>query len=482
MKRFTAFTERGVDLSYPTYEEMMQRKNEIIQRSLNIDFNQFKRGTIAFDYEGMMTQAGYSMDDIIQIQRQSHVGNTPLLELKNLTELIRRISPKGKGATIVMKDEAANPSGSFKDRRASLAVHEAKRNGFAGVIAATSGNYGAAVASQAAKKGLKCIVLQETYDSRGSGQPEILEKGRKCEALGAEVIQLSVGPELFYMALLLLDQTHYFNASLYSPYAIAGVETLGYEIAQQVKEQFGREPAAVCVTHAGGGNVTGTARGLQKFGYQHTEIIGVSVDLSGLHMASDRDFNRKSFTTGHTGFSVPFTVDPDRSDVPRNAARPLRYLDRFVTVTQGEVFYATELLAKLEGLERGPAGNTSLAAALVLAQNMDQDEVLVVQETEYTGAGKHPIAQLNFAKKQGIKVIKGTPEANLPGSCIAIPEHIQQLRVSDIDLNRLRKSYLNSVLKNVHVQKLDKQDRRFLSEEINKDETYIQTYLASKSQ
>src|SRR5699024_4775721 len=125
-----------------------------------------------------------------------------------------------------------------------------------------------------------------------------------------------------------------------------------------VFEKYGKEPAAVCVTHAGGGNVTGTARGLYKFGAKNTEIIGVSVDLSGLHIASDKDFNRKSFTTGHTGFSVPFTVDPDRSDVPRNAARPLRYLDKFVTVTQGEVFYVTELLAKLEGLERGPAGNT----------------------------------------------------------------------------------------------------------------------------
>ena len=59
-------------------------------------------------------------------------------------------------------------------------------------------------------------------------------------------------------------------------------------------------------------------------------------------MASDTDFNRKSFTTGHTGFGMPFATWPDRADVPRNAARPLRYMDRFVTVTQGEVFYITE--------------------------------------------------------------------------------------------------------------------------------------------
>ena len=46
--------------------------------------------------------------------------------------------------------KAANPSGSFKDRRASVSVYDAKKRGYKGVAAATSGNYGAAVASQAA--------------------------------------------------------------------------------------------------------------------------------------------------------------------------------------------------------------------------------------------------------------------------------------------------------------------------------------------
>src|SRR5699024_12489670 len=102
----------------------------------------------------------------------------------------------------------------------------------------------------------------------------------------------------------------------------------------------------------------------------------------------------RSFTTGHTGFGIPFATWPDRSDVPRSAARPLRYMDRYVTVNQGSVFYMTEALAQLEGLERGPAGNTSLAATFVLAQELDEDKIIVAQETEYTGAGKHTQPQL----------------------------------------------------------------------------------------
>ena len=97
-------------------------------------------------------------------------------------------------------------------------------------------------------------------------------------------------------------------------------------------------------------------------------------------MASDIDFNRKSFTTGHTGFGVPFLTLPDRTDVPRNCARGLRYLDQYVTVTQGEVFFVTELLSKLEGLERGPAGNTSLTAALGLARELDENQIVVTQQ------------------------------------------------------------------------------------------------------
>jgi cysteine synthase len=445
----------------------MERKNEIIKKSVGIDYEKFRTGGIAFDYEKMMQEVGYSIEEVRKIQDEVSVGRTPLVELKNITRLVRKISKPGKGARIFLKDEACNPSGSFKDRRASLSVFHAKKNGYEGVIAATSGNYGAAVASQAAKRFLKCIIVQETFDSRGIGQPEILEKGRACEAYGAEVIQLSVGPELFYYSLVLLEQTGYFNASLYTPFAIAGIETLGYEIAEQMWEKEGRFPDVVVVTHAGGGNVTGTARGLIKAGAKGTEIVAASVDLRGLHMASDNDFNRKSFTTGHTGFGVPFAVFPDRSDVPINAARPLRYMDRYVLVTQGEVFYVTEMLAQLEGIQRGPAGNTSLAAAIAIAKELDEDKIVVVQETEYTGAGKLPSAQLTFARKMGIEIKRGHPlKEDKPGERIVIPEDPSQLGFIELNLLDLKKSYIRETMKRNNKYEFSEQEIKFVSEDI----------------
>ena len=443
-----------------SYAAVMARKTEIMKKAVGIDYDVFEAEGIDFDYEEMMKEAGYSLEEMVKIQGETGVGNTPIYELRNLTNLARKMAPEGKGARIFLKDEASNPSGSFKARRAATAVYHAKKLGYKGVIAATSGNYGAAVASQAAMLGLKCIIVQECYDSKGKGQPEIVEKARKCEAYGAEVVQLTVGPELFYSFLLMLEETGYFNASLYTPFGIAGVETLGAELVEQIKEKTGKTPDVVVCTNAGGGNLTGTARGMEKVGVTDTNIVGASVNLKGLHMASDNDFNKKSFTTGHTGFGIPFTTNPDRSDVPRSAARPLRYMDRYVTITQGEVFYMTEALAQLEGLERGPAGNTSLAAAFSIAQEMDQDQIIVVQETEYTGAGKHIQPQLSFARENGIDLHFGNPQDEVPGKSIILPEHPKMIKAVDLDMDKIRKSYVKNMVKK-------KGNTEFTAEELN---------------
>lgn len=461
------------------YATLMARKNEIIKRALSIDYRQFERTPVTFDYEGLMAYPGYSLEDVRRIQLDTGVGDTPLIELKNLTNLNRRYAAPGKGARLFVKDERCNPSGSFKDRRASVSVYHAAHHGYKGVICASSGNYGAAVASQAVKHGLKAIIIQEVYDSRRVGQPEILEKTRACEAYGAEVWQMSVGPELFYMMLRILDETGFFSASLYTPMSILGIETLGYELAQQLKAREGRFPDMVVITHAGGGNVTGTARGLHKAGAGSTTVVGASVDLRGLHMASDVDFNRKSFTTGHTGFGVPFLTFPDRTDVPRNCARGLRYLDRYVLVTQGDVFYTTELLSKLEGIERGPAGNTSLAAAVALARELDRDQIVVVQETEYTAAGKLHSAQLTFARANGVSIRRGDSRGNEPGKVIVIPENLGQVCTEEFDLQKARESYIRNVHKEAKDYSMQELDLAFLAQDTKSSADFVKETIHS---
>ena len=460
------------------YDSVMGRSNDIMKTALGLDYNDYESGTIAFDYEALMRSTGYTLEEVARIQGETAVGNTPLIELRNISKLARKYAKPGYGARIFAKDEAANASGSFKARRAACAVAHAKKLGYKGVMAATSGNYGAAVASQAAMQGLKCIIVQECYDSKGIGQPEIVEKARKCEAYGAEVIQLTVGPELFYTFLSVLEDTGYFNASLYSPFGIAGVETLGYEIAMQCREVAGKDPDMVVCTNAGGGMMTGTARGLIKAGAVNTTLVAASIDLSGLSMASDEAFNKKSCTTGHTGFGVPYATDPDHSDVPRSAARPLRYMDRYVTVKQGDVMYMTEALANLEGIERGPAGNTALAAAFSLAQELPEDAILVISETEYTGAGKHVQPQLDFARDNGIDIHFGDPdEEDKPGVNVVLPKDPSYIRAVDADLDHFRASLIKKSCQKFGVTEPNDADLKFLAEETKTDVDFVKKVL-----
>ena len=460
------------------YQSVMGRSNEIQKEALGLDYSDFETSPISFDYDALMKSTGYTLDEIERIQGLHGVGNTPLLELRNITKLARKYAKPGYGARIFVKDESCNASGSFKDRRAACAVAHAKKLGYKGVMAATSGNYGAAVASQAAMQGLNCIIVQECYDSHGVGQPEIVEKARKCEALGAEVVHLTVGPELFYSFLSIMEDTGYFNASLYSPFGIAGVETLGYEIATQCREKLGKDPDVVVCTNAGGGMVTGTARGLLKAGCK-AEVVAASIYLTGLSMASDLDFNKKSCTTGHTGFGVPYATDPDHSDVPRSAARPLRYMDQYFTTTQGEVMYMTEMLANLEGIERGPAGNTALATAFSYAQELPEDAIVVVSETEYTGAGKHIQPQLDFARDNGIDIKFGDPKDDKPGTNLILPANPGLIKHKVANIEHFRKSLIKKAVKKAGVKPTDA-DLEFLAIETKTDVDFVKKTLEAE--
>ena len=422
------------------FDAIMARRGEIMRRALGMDYSEFELSPIAFDYERMMGDHGYSLDDIVEIQTKAGVGHTPLLELHNLTDLVRSVSREpGKGARIFVKDEAANLAGAFKDRRASR--HHPRRQGEGlrgrhrrdlGQLRRRRGQPGGPRRPASASSSRSATTAARSASPRSSRRPASARPTapRSCSSRSV--------PSSSSHMVELLDTTGYFAASLYSSFGVSGIETLGLEVSQEMRALTGADPTACVITHAGGGNTTGTARGLKPRRRHRHADRGASVDLSGLHMASDIDFNRKSFTTGHTGFGVPFATWPDRADVPRNAARPLRYIDRYLTVTQGEVFYMTEALVKLEGLERGPAGNTAMTAAVSLARELPREATIVVQETEYTGAGKHHWAQLNFARQMGVEVRAGDPRDNKPGTVIVMPERLEQIQANDFDVAHMR--------------------------------------------
>ena len=66
-----------------SYSAVIGRKNEIMKSAIGIDYSIFEYEGVGFDYERMMRETGYTLDEIQTIQKASSVGNTPLIELKN---------------------------------------------------------------------------------------------------------------------------------------------------------------------------------------------------------------------------------------------------------------------------------------------------------------------------------------------------------------------------------------------------------------
>ncbi len=92
---------------------------------------------------------------------------------------------------------------------------------------------------------------------------------------------------------------------------------------------------------------------------------------------------------------------------------------------------------------------------------MDKDEIIVVQETEYTGAGKHIQPQLSFARDNGIDLYFGNPRDEVPGKSIILPEHPKMIKAIDLNMDKIRRSYI----KNMVNKKSD--SRQFSEEELS---------------
>ena len=143
-------------------------------------------------------------------------GGTPLVRL-------RRTAPDG--VELLVKDEALNPTGSFKARGLSLAVNRARELGAVGVQLASAGNAALALTAYAAAAGLKArVALPEDT-------PRTIEQ--RCREHGAEVL-LSPGT-LVDAAKLLSEADGYWTVStLREPYRVEGKKTMGLELAEQL--------------------------------------------------------------------------------------------------------------------------------------------------------------------------------------------------------------------------------------------------------
>jgi hypothetical protein len=109
---------------------------------------------------------------------------------------------------------------------------------------------------------------------------------------------------------------------------------------------------------------------------------------------------------------------------------------------------------------------------------MERDQIVVVQETEYTGAGKHHNRQLSFARENGIEVRVGDPAENVPGKSIVIPASLAQVKGRVQDMDKLRLSYLKNAAKHHPVEKWTEGDVAFLAADVKKEPAWVRQATA----
>ena len=175
-------------------------------------------------------------------------GGTPLRPVPRLAEALG-------AAALWIKDEAGNPTHSFKARGLALAINGALAFGKRAVALPTAGNAGAAAAAYAAAAGMRCRVTMP----EDTPEPFVLE----TRSFGAEVMRVpgtiaDAGRALETWA----PGPEWWNVATFKePFRVEGKKTLGYEIAEQ---SGWRLPEVIFYPTGGGTGLVGMWRAFRE--------------------------------------------------------------------------------------------------------------------------------------------------------------------------------------------------------------------------
>jgi threonine synthase len=297
-------------------------------------------------------------------------GQTPLIRAERLgAELGLR--------NLYVKDDSTNrPSLSYKDRVVGMAVARALELGAREIGCVSTGNVGTATASLAAAAGLKPYVFYPANLERA--------KARGCRALGAQVCQVDGNYDEANRACRELTEATgipFANISL-RPFYAEGAKTLAYELVEALGW---RSPDHVVMPAAGGTLSSRVHKGLLEF-----EILGLAeTAATRLHVGQPTGCSpiAKTIVEG-TEEIVPQQPEtlahslaigaPGDGDLVVEAVRSRG--GSAAAVPDGEILEAMELLAATEGVLTEPAGGTTVAATMKLAQRgaIAPDDVVVI--------------------------------------------------------------------------------------------------------
>jgi threonine synthase len=302
-------------------------------------------------------------------------GMTPLQELPVLA---RRVGVR----RLWVKDEAVNPTASFKARGLSAAVTRARLRGVPGLVVPTAGNAGAALAAYGAAAGVSVRV----YAPETTPRP-ILDTIR---AMGVELVTIDghIG-DAGRLSAEFARESGYFNvATLREPYRVEGNKTLGLELAEQLGWRL---PDAIVYPTGGGEGVIGIWKAFAEMrewgwidpGGRTPRIIvaqaeGCAPLVRALQAGADRATPWENPVTHAAGLRVPGPLGD-------------RLVLRAIRETQGDaaaasedaIREATRLMSSSTGIDAAPEGGCGLAviAQLVTNGHLDPDSEVVLYNT-----------------------------------------------------------------------------------------------------
>ncbi len=281
-------------------------------------------------------------------------GDTPVLELPALAEHfgLRRLSAKM---------ESANPTGSYKDRVAAMSLSLALQNGNAGWIATSSGNAGLAMAAYGTRAGIPgflCLVASAPTEKRLALLPYAVDVvsvdgvGRQSTAQLETALLEQVHAAAKQRNLFLGVTAHAFN-----PSGMRGVDTIGYELAEQVPDA-----THVYVPTGGGELLTAIARGLRHRSMPAKVVACQPQGCAPIVGYLGGSLSAPEITRCESGISALQLPRPPDGDLAVAAVQESRGWG--TAADDAAILEAQRLLARTEGVFVEPASATSLAAVL----------------------------------------------------------------------------------------------------------------------
>ena len=296
----------------------------------------------------------------IYISADQLIGKTPLLELTNMEK------EEGLEATILAKLEYFNPAGSVKDRIAKAMIDDAEAKGLlklgSVIIEPTSGNTGIGLASVAAARGYRIIIVMPETMS--------VERRQLMKAYGAELV-LTEGSKGMKGAIAKAEELSNEIPNAFIPGQFVNPANPAIHKATTGPEIWADTDGKVDIFVAGvgtGGTITGVGEYLKE---QNPAVKIVAVEPAGSPVLSKGTAGAHKIQGIGAGF-VP--------DVLNTAV-----YDEIIAVENEDAFAAGKLVGRKEGVLVGISSGAAVWAAIQLAKRPENKGKTIVALLPDTG-------------------------------------------------------------------------------------------------